>query len=275
MLNIPEQAVACFEKWSSTTVTVYDFEPIFYLSDMPRSMHLCRECSLVKKACLRKCVDFDYVGYRARKWDYPDGCLKICHAGFLEWVMPVHYKERMLAVLMAGIRLAPDSVPAGFPHYISKEKRLDNVFPELKKTDEEEILHVMEGLRQLAARLSQWFGTVQNDPELHTTLKRDEQILFLIRRHSRGNMSLAELAKYLHLSPSRAAHLVKETTGKSFKALVSEYRLERAAKLLLYSGETVTQIAGACGYDNVSHFHRAFKDRFNTSPLKYRRQSTV
>ncbi|OGV52169.1 MAG: hypothetical protein A2X49_05840 [Lentisphaerae bacterium GWF2_52_8] len=273
MLDIPEEAVACFEKWSKTKVTVYEFEPIFYLSKPQRFMHCSKECSELKKRHLKHCVDFDFTGYKAKKWDYPDGCVKICHAGFLEWIMPVCFKGKMLALLMAGLRYAPDAIPQSIPRYDTALPKLNIRFPQIKKTGGEEILFIMEGLRQLAARLTQWVESIQDNQNWQTTLKRDELILFLIKQNCRGNMSLASLAQSLHLSSSRTAHLVKELTGRNFKELANEYRLDYASKLLLYSGETIGQVAEACGYENVPHFHRSFKRRFHMTPLKYRRKT--
>lgn len=273
MLDIPEYAVRCFEHWSDTKITVYETETVFYNSEQQRFMHCCEECSIVKKSHVEHCMKFDWRDYKTRRLNYPDGCVKICHAGFLEWIMPVVYKGKILALLIAGIRYAPDSIPDSIPLYKDTAPRLKTRFRNVKKTTGDEVLFVMEGLRQLASRLVLWIDSMHSGQNWRTSMKRDEQILFLIKRRCRDNITLPSLASELHLSPSRTAHIVKELTGKNFKTLVTEYRLDHGAKLLRYSGENVAQIAEACGYDNVSNFHKAFRKKFKTTPLKYRRQN--
>lgn len=270
MLDIPEYAVRCFERWSDTRITVYETETVFYNSEQQRFMHCCEECSIVKKSHVAHCMQFDWRGYMPRRFSYHDGCVKICHAGFLEWIMPVVYKGKMMALLIAGIRYAPDSIPDSIPLYKDTAPKLKMRFRNVKKTNADEILFVMEGLRQLASRLVLWIDSMHSSEKCLTSMKRDEQILFLIKRRCRDNITLPSLASELHLSPSRTAHIVKELTGKNFKTLVTECRLDHGANLLRYSGENVAQVADACGYDNVSNFHKAFRKKFKTTPLKYR-----
>jgi AraC-like DNA-binding protein len=47
------------------------------------------------------------------------------------------------------------------------------------------------------------------------------------------------------------------------------HRLQQAA-LLLASNQSVSQIAARSGFDDASHFSRAFKAHFGTSPNIYR-----
>ena len=61
--------------------------------------------------------------------------------------------------------------------------------------------------------------------------------------------------------------------GVTMRAYLIELRLRRAAELL-ESGETsVTAACFACGYSSLSHFLRAFRQRYGVSPGQYRRQS--
>ena len=63
---------------------------------------------------------------------------------------------------------------------------------------------------------------------------------------------------------------VKATTGKTFKTLLCERRLDRAAELLISSDLTADEIIRYVGYENSSYFYRAFFKRFEMTPKSYR-----
>jgi transcriptional regulator GlxA family with amidase domain len=64
-----------------------------------------------------------------------------------------------------------------------------------------------------------------------------------------------------------------QQTGQSFSERVLELRLQTARKMLVdrqNDGRKVTDIALACGFNEVSYFHRCFRRRFGASPTQYR-----
>ncbi len=274
LLNVPENAIQCFEHWSGTHVTVYAWEHFLLLTLPQRFIHIAPQCAQVKAEYEKKCINFDNRDSRDKTWQYPDGFLKICHAGFLEWAAPLHHKGRVCALLLAGIRLAPESLPPGIPLFDSgyRIRNLQGRFYP-KSTSDKEIILIQEGLQQLAARIEKWLDQTSTLDQNALDLPRAELIHFLIRRDCVNGITLTSLSKVLHLSPSRTAHLVREVTGFRFKELLNKYRLEYAARRLKYSDDTVTGIAAESGFQNVPHFHRAFRAGFGMTPLDYRKNS--
>ena len=88
-------------------------------------------------------------------------------------------------------------------------------------------------------------------------------------------MRLQDLAEVLHLSESRAGHAVKEACGETFLKLLTEARLRTAANLLHHTNLSILDVALRSGFGEISHFHRSFRERFKTSPLKYRKLCEV
>lgn len=82
--------------------------------------------------------------------------------------------------------------------------------------------------------------------------------------------SLSELAAQHGVSTAYLSRLVHEACGKSFKELLQEKRLERAAYLLRESRLSVGDILASVGYDNSSYFYRIFRERFGVSPACFR-----
>ena len=94
-------------------------------------------------------------------------------------------------------------------------------------------------------------------------------VLRYMEAHYRDG-SLTELADDLHYDMSVLSRLVKEKTGKTYTELLQEKRLTQACWLLDNSDIRVEDIGRAVGYENLSYFHRIFRERWGCSPKKYR-----
>lgn len=81
--------------------------------------------------------------------------------------------------------------------------------------------------------------------------------------------SLEEMAARFHVSPNYASALLKQHVGKTYRQLVQERRLARAAELLR-AGATAEAAARAVGYENMSFFYRKFRAAYGCTPAKCR-----
>ena len=101
--------------------------------------------------------------------------------------------------------------------------------------------------------------------------ERVERILRLI--HSGATFDIGDLAVKFHISPSYLQRLFRQQTGVSMCELLSEQRLQKAAKLLENSNMSVKEVAYTVGYEHVSSFIRAFERRFGRAPARSRKES--
>jgi AraC family transcriptional regulator len=86
------------------------------------------------------------------------------------------------------------------------------------------------------------------------------------------NVSLAELAGELRLSPFHFARLFKEATGFPPHEYQLQLRVRRAQKLLLQTPRrTVAEIACELGFADESHLRRHFKRIVGMTPGQFRR----
>lgn len=83
---------------------------------------------------------------------------------------------------------------------------------------------------------------------------------------------LTRLAGELHVSLPYLSAAVHRATGRTFKELLLEKRLSKAAQLLRETRLTTQDIILAVGYENTSYFYRVFRARFGITPKEYRRQ---
>lgn len=83
-------------------------------------------------------------------------------------------------------------------------------------------------------------------------------------------ITLASTAKKLFVSPQYLSKVFKNMVGVGFSQFLSELRLNHAAYLLTNTTQPITQICFECGFGNLSHFLRRFKQKFGVSPSDYR-----
>ena len=271
MLKIPEQAVRCFEQWSKTHVMIYDFCREF-LPVMPlmRNIHRHSICDIAKTVdSAKQCTGFDYWLVQREVWRYRDGFLKHCHCDVLEWCIPIYSGNKLLCILEAGLRRPLPGVI--YPLPMIREPVVRTIADtEVIFADIHEVELVMEGLRQLAARLQIWYEMLHREILEHAEVPRHIQIHALLLRNYRSKTSLSAIAKLLHLSPSRAAHVIKEVTGKTFKELLQEYRLRNACLQLQTTNLSVSEIAQDAGFADTANFYRVFKQHLKMTPCQYR-----
>jgi AraC family L-rhamnose operon transcriptional activator RhaR len=88
------------------------------------------------------------------------------------------------------------------------------------------------------------------------------------------NWTLNELAGDLHLAPRYLIRLFKAATGLPPMAYLAQHRAEKAATLLLYTDQPVTQIGQTVGWADQNYFARRFKAHYGLTATTYRQRFT-
>ncbi|MBD3239349.1 MAG: helix-turn-helix domain-containing protein [Chitinivibrionales bacterium] len=176
---------------------------------------------------------------------YPEGYVHRCPFGAWKIAVPLHHDSLLAGILFAG--------PA--PR--------DRAGPEWLE-------HCRLVLTAVAARIARLvspesWGAGQAD--------RRRSIMDFVNTHFDSPATLRELARHLHLSPSRTRHLVVELFGQPFSKLSMEIRLRRSAAFLELTELPISDIALRMGFCDTSHFSRAFSRMFGVSPRVYRRRA--
>jgi AraC-like DNA-binding protein/mannose-6-phosphate isomerase-like protein (cupin superfamily) len=133
-------------------------------------------------------------------------------------------------------------------------------------------LHLLRVLFQLGQIMSsgQHPASIPLDrPEREQRLRR---ALDHIALHAHEPLTQPAVAKAAGMSTSRFRAFFKETTGWGFAQYVRDLRVERAAKLLRETHDSVATIAHMTGFADQSHLMRCFKAKYSIAPLGYRRK---
>lgn len=82
---------------------------------------------------------------------------------------------------------------------------------------------------------------------------------------------IKDVALHINLNPQYFAGIFKKEVGLSPFEYIRIKKMKEASALLLQTNESILGIAEALGYCNSSHFIRAFKAVYNTTPKAFSR----
>lgn len=141
--------------------------------------------------------------------------------------------------------------------YLSKnlyyEKRLQNLSEEL--------------FIQLARSLTKPVFDVS--PESSSLLEDFQNLRLKMLRTCEDDWTIQRLCLESHMGKSQFYHYYKLFFQTTPKAELLQTRMEKARTLLTNEALQVQQIARLCGFSNMQHFSRYFKEWFHCSPREY------
>lgn len=88
-------------------------------------------------------------------------------------------------------------------------------------------------------------------------------------------ISVNEIAGLLNLNRSYLTVLFKNKIGDTPGQYILNYRLQKAANLMLTHGETPSNVAIYCGFSDLYSFSKAFKKKFGCSPKNYKKNNEI
>lgn len=100
-----------------------------------------------------------------------------------------------------------------------------------------------------------------------------EEVARYMEEHLDEPLSIPQLSRRAFLSPTTFKAAFRQRYGLAVHAWLRQRRMERAAQLLRGSSLTVLEVAQSVGYSSGSQFTAAFRERYGTSPGKFRKMS--
>ena len=107
------------------------------------------------------------------------------------------------------------------------------------------------------------------------TFERCVRIMNYIHAHWREDISIEQLAAQEYVSAGYLSRFFKKFTGITFTEYLVDFRLQNACRDLERTTDTVTKIALANGFKNTNSFIKYFREKYEITPNRYRRQTTA
>ena len=83
------------------------------------------------------------------------------------------------------------------------------------------------------------------------------------------SISAADLSAVSGISASHLRELFKKTYGETPNHYLNRIRVERAKEMIASGMFTISEVACACGFQNVYYFNRVFKSFTGITPGRY------
>jgi AraC family transcriptional regulator len=114
-------------------------------------------------------------------------------------------------------------------------------------------------------------STKLNAPQsIFPSIPRLRAVFSFIELNYHQNIGLKEVAQAVDYSPAYLTDLVRRMTGKTVNTWIIERRIKEASILLLETNYSIQDIALKLGYQNISYFHRQFREYYQSTPRTWR-----
>ncbi|WP_077919526.1 ATP-binding protein [Spirosoma sp. 209] len=129
-------------------------------------------------------------------------------------------------------------------------------------------------------RLYEWFATRLSTPSasllvpapLTAEQRFIDRLTALVMQHlDDTDFSVEALAEAANLSRMQLHRKLKALTNSTATNFIRDIRLDQATRLLRQGDQSVTQVAYAVGFDNLSYFARVFQEKYGVLPSQYRK----
>ena len=166
-------------------------------------------------------------------------------------------------------------IPYIYP--LRDHRRFEAVFDELMRTQDPSERLLPTVLLQKAKSLELLYVLLDNAIGLADSAQPDLppagflSVLLRIATAPEAPLTLADLARELHMNPTYVSNRFKEMFGQSPILLQREMKIAKAKAMLENGDRTVAEVGAAVGFQDVQSFTRLFKKYAGITPGQYRR----
>ena len=111
-----------------------------------------------------------------------------------------------------------------------------------------------------------------------TAVTREQRIVQLakgiIEDRYQGELTVAKIARELNLDRTYFSKIFRKWTGKPPQQFLVEYRLIKAAELMISLDFTPGEAASYVGYKDIFNFSKMFKSKFGIPPSHYKKAAS-
>lgn len=169
---------------------------------------------------------------------------------------PGSFQAYLQSLLIAGHRwLERAATSIGYANSLSNGEEVDK--RELATRPEETLYHHLEDVMNQYRLMVSGSSPVQ-------------RAVVYIQDHLDQSLSLAQVAKHVHMNPNYFSEIFKKETGQNYLEFVTQAKLRKAMSMLRETPAKISEVANHIGYEDMKYFNRLFKKFTGQTPSEYR-----
>lgn len=114
-------------------------------------------------------------------------------------------------------------------------------------------------------------GSPESHHDYNTSVYVNQAIDYIHFSYQNG-INVSDIANYIGISRTYLNSSFQKEIGISVQKFLIDFRLHKAANLLIGTSKPINEISLEVGYDDALAFSKAFKKKFNVSPKTFREE---
>lgn len=156
-------------------------------------------------------------------------------------------------------------------HQKKAESIMEELMAEYENRDQSSMLMIKGLLLQLLVLFQRFINNQASVPSQNPGLLESmEKAIDFVDHHFAENITSQDAAQVAAFSKSYFGYMFKMATHQTFVEYLNQRRIEAALQMLNEPHKRIIDICYDCGFKNVSHFNRTFKNIIGVSPTEYR-----
>lgn len=216
----------------------------------------------------------------------------MCHLGLSDWVTGVQMNGQTVAVVYMGSLRVAGELDSSREQLVSSCRRLGLPVADLLRAwetvpvvSESDFLLGQRAVEDTAAFISDLMnasglGSLELHPDAnaHVTGRYRKlpphvgRALVMMKDELGQPLRVGDICRRLRVSPGHFSRSFRQAVGMPFSDCLLRMRLLKGRQLLRRTSLRVSEIAAATGFADQTHFGRAFRRAFGTSPSAFRNQ---
>lgn len=134
---------------------------------------------------------------------------------------------------------------------------------------------VRESLSRLVFLLSRSrpAGTLPPPKKALREEERVKRMLQFIQENFAAELTVEDIAKSAMISESECLRCFRNTIGVPPGQYLKQFRIQKAAELLVSAARSAAETGAACGFPDPSYFTKTFRELKGCTPAQYRKQA--
>jgi len=152
--------------------------------------------------------------------------------------------------------------------YLHQSKKPDHFYVE------ETCLSILSQVVEDTYRMHGLSARDQQSDTVRSHVELVQAVKTLLATRFKEPLSLAQIGREVGSSPYHLCRVFRRITGSTVHSYLSQIRLRTSLEYVAQSDATFTELGLELGYSSHSHFTRAFRQAFGTSPSALRRSAS-